>query len=81
VAFTGGINISAVYSSGSFGKKSRAPEQNGWRDTQIELRGPAAAALDDLVRDTWRSQHCEPALPSPIAPVAAKAAGPHAVRI
>ena len=59
VAFTGGINISAVYSSGSFGKKSRAPEQNGWRDTQIELRGPAAAALDDLVRDTWRNQRCE----------------------
>lgn len=81
VAFTGGINISAVYSSGSFGRKARAPEQNGWRDTQIELRGPAAAALDDLVRDTWRSQHCEPALPPPTGPVVGKDAGPHAVRI
>ncbi len=81
VAFTGGINISAVYSSGSFGRKSRAPEQNGWRDTQIELRGPAAAALDELVRDTWRNQRCEPALPPPVEQAAGKAAGPHAVRI
>ncbi|MBL8467281.1 phospholipase D-like domain-containing protein [Methyloversatilis discipulorum] len=81
VAYTGGVNISAVYSSGSFGRTARAPEQNGWRDTQIELRGPAAAALDDLVRDTWRSQHCEPALPEPAGSAADKAAGPHTVRI
>jgi cardiolipin synthase len=81
IAFTGGINISAVYSSGSFGRRARTPEHNGWRDTQIEVRGPAAAALDDLVRDTWRSQHCEPALHEPVAAVTARAAGPHAVRI
>lgn len=65
IGFTGGINISAVYSSGSFGhrRKSAPPPgdaaKEGWRDTQIQLRGPAVAALEDLVMDTWRQQGCE----------------------
>lgn len=62
VAFTGGINVSGVYSSGSFGRQKRAVRkavaEEGWRDTQIELRGPAARALDDLVRQTWAHQQC-----------------------
>jgi cardiolipin synthase A/B len=62
-AFTGGINISAVYSSGSF-SKGKSPRQSlnpkdGWRDTQVQIRGPAALALDNLVRETWLSQGCE----------------------
>ena len=68
VAYTGGINISSVYSLGS-GSRGRALKsagaQNGWRDTQIELHGPAAAMLDDLVRETWRHQGCEGDLPLP----------------
>lgn len=65
LGFVGGINISAVYSSGSFGRRSRAATRaaqapdGGWRDTQIELRGSAAAALDDLVRETWQHQACK----------------------
>jgi cardiolipin synthase len=76
VAFTGGINISAVYSSGSFGRRVDD-------DTQIELRGPAVLALDDLVRETWTSQRCADPLPPapPPAAAAARPAGPHVVRI
>jgi len=79
--FTGGINISAVYSSGSFGRRGRAkaPEA-GWRDTQIELRGSAAAALEDLLRQTWRSQQCPGEL-GPPRRVDAAPDGGHLVRI
>lgn len=112
VAFTGGINVSEVYSespSGSGGSGSlsgsrkraprpatrpsaaasapdgaaSAPTDQGWRDTQIRLRGPSAAALEALQRDTWNSQGCEPAMPA-AAPVPAgglKAAGDKVVRI
>lgn len=66
VAFTGGINISAVYRSGSFSRSGGAVNaDNGWRDTQVQLRGPAAKALDELVRETWRHQGCQPLLPPP----------------
>ena len=62
VAFTGGINISGVYSSGSFGG-SRPPSQEvGWRDTHIELEGPVVNELAQLFDATWESQRCgEPA--------------------
>jgi cardiolipin synthase len=88
VAYTGGINISAVYSSGSFGsgdKDDQQAKKDGWRDTQIELRGPAVIALDELVRHAWLQQKCPDALPPPPAPPRAAtstaAAGPHIVRI
>jgi cardiolipin synthase A/B len=85
-AFTGGINISEVYASGSSGAFSRARRaanpspQQGWRDTQILLRGSAAPALEDLLRATWQQQGCEPALPPP-ASDAPRAAGQQLVRI
>ena len=74
--FTGGINISAVYSSGSFGRGGRAPaaETEGWRDTQLQIDGPAALGLDDLVRATWQKQGCAGQLPPP-APTAGVQAG------
>ena len=71
VAFTGGINISQVYSSGSggsgskgssvfggSGKKSGAVSE-GWRDTQVELRGPVVAALATTFGQTWGEQGCK----------------------
>ncbi len=82
IGFVGGINISAVYTSGSFGRSRQAqadPRKAGWRDTQVRLRGPAAAALDDLVRQTWAQQGCQGALPA--TPRPASTAGPHVVRI
>lgn len=81
IGFTGGINISAVYSSGSFGRsgRARAPDA-GWRDTQIELRGSAAAALEDLLRGTWQRQRCPGELGPPRTP-AGPAPGEQIVRI
>jgi cardiolipin synthase A/B len=63
VAFTGGINISSVYARSSlvFWKKPDQPppvEHGGWRDTHIEIRGPAAVKFRELFADTWRRQHC-----------------------
>lgn len=89
IGFTGGINISAVYSSGSFGRarlrQPGDPARSGWRDTQIRIAGPAVGALDDLVRKTWQQQGCAGDLPAarPVDPGAAAAAptGADVVRI
>ena len=68
VAFTGGINLSNVYAEGSFGsaKKRRTAEdvaKHGWRDTQVELRGPVVTALATVFRESWMLQGCEGTLP------------------
>jgi cardiolipin synthase len=64
VAFTGGINISGVYSSGSFGSSRTPSKQTGWRDTHIQLEGPVVGELGKLFEATWESQSCgEPAPP------------------
>jgi cardiolipin synthase len=54
-AFLGGINISSVYSSGSFGQGSRArvPLGPAWRDTDLQLQGPVVAELQKLFLATW----------------------------
>jgi cardiolipin synthase len=64
VAFTGGINISRVYGSGSFSRSRGSGTDaldDGWRDTQIEIRGPAAPAMSRLFAQTWREQGCHAA--------------------
>ena len=79
-AFIGGINISRVYTSGSSpGRSGRARTPNldeGWRDTHMAVRGPAAMALQKLVHEAWRDQGCEgePARPpaSTVAPAGDK---------
>lgn len=73
VAFTGGINLSNVYAEGSFGSSRRksAPvdaDKQGWRDTQIEVRGPVVSALAVVFRESWASQGCEGELVSAPAP-------------
>jgi cardiolipin synthase len=57
-AFMGGINISSVYSSGSFSRGSRArPDGSpGWRDTDLQLQGPVVAELQKLFLTTWENQ-------------------------
>ena len=45
VAFTGGINISGVYSSGSSASDPRPDRKEGWRDTNIRIAGPVVADL------------------------------------
>ena len=87
VAYTGGINISRVYGSGSFSrsrKRDAAADYadsadtadkaltDGWRDTQIELRGPVVPALAQVFARTWHGQGCVGELGKP----GAKPGGP-----
>ena len=58
VAYAGGINISAVYSSSSFAESDKPAAEAGWRDTQIEIRGPAVAEFQKLFFQSWQSQRC-----------------------
>ncbi len=39
-------------------------DAQGWRDTQIELRGPVVTAMAVLFRQTWQSQRCPGVLPA-----------------
>ncbi|MBV8625966.1 MAG: cardiolipin synthase [Herbaspirillum sp.] len=61
-AFVGGINISSVYSSGSFSTRRKKPqldkegEQIPWRDTQVRIDGPVALEFQKLFIDTWQRQ-------------------------
>jgi cardiolipin synthase A/B len=49
VAFTGGINISGVYSGGSVRHASREEgTAAGWRDTSVRIAGPAVADMQRL---------------------------------
>lgn len=96
-AFTGGINLSNVYASGSGGSSSSGgsggiggsrgsgkvrdspPRQlddeallSGWRDTQVELQGPAVQPMAAAFRQTWQEQRCPGALPPAPPPRVAK---------
>ncbi|HET9976929.1 MAG TPA: phospholipase D-like domain-containing protein [Burkholderiaceae bacterium] len=85
VAFTGGINISRVYGSGSFSRRKAPPRddalEDGWRDTQIEIRGPAVAAMVDLYTATWRDQGCKGELGPAAPPSATREPGERIVKL
>lgn len=57
-AFLGGINISSVYSGGSFrrGSPARADGSTPWRDTDLQLQGPVVGELQKLFLAAWASQ-------------------------
>jgi len=63
VVFTGGINISAVYSSSLSGRgRLSGGEQDNqapipWRDTDVRIEGPVAAEFQKLFLDTWQVQN------------------------
>jgi cardiolipin synthase len=62
-AFLGGINISSVYSSGSsFRKAALEPGTTGlgWRDTDVQIDGPAVNEFQRLFLATWNKQRGEP---------------------
>jgi cardiolipin synthase len=65
VAFIGGINISASYSSGSSAKSARKKGANivGWRDTHLQIEGPVVAEFQKLFMDTWMKQKGQPLAP------------------
>ena len=56
VAFTGGVNISQVYSSGLSARREGKDAQTPWRDTDVQIEGPAVAEFQKLFLDTWNEQ-------------------------
>jgi len=56
VAITGGINISQVYSGGPPGAGAEKGAQMPWRDTDVQIEGPAVAEFQKLFLDTWQRQ-------------------------
>jgi cardiolipin synthase A/B len=56
VAIIGGVNISEVYSSILFKRKQNEKKPIHWRDTDIQVEGPAVAEFQKLFFDTWLKQ-------------------------
>ena len=56
VAIIGGINISKVYSSSPLKRKRNVKAPIQWRDTDIQVEGPAVAEFQKLFLDTWEKQ-------------------------
>jgi len=57
VAFTGSSNLSNLYTSNPSGRRSREqPGEQGqpaWRDTDVQIEGPAVAEFQKLFLETW----------------------------
>ena len=54
VAFTGGVNISRVYSGSSRSAEHRERKvEEAWRDTHVQIEGPVVAEFQKLFLDTW----------------------------
>ena len=56
VAIVGGINISKVYSSSPLKREKNEAAPIHWRDTDVQIEGPAVAEFQKLFLDTWRKQ-------------------------
>jgi cardiolipin synthase A/B len=57
IAFTGGINIAGKYRAGLAQRATRAAGRAfPWRDTDIQIEGPAVAELQELFMRTWAGQ-------------------------
>ncbi len=59
--FLGGINISSVYSGGSFSHQSRNRPAGGppWRDTHVQIEGPVVGEFQKMFLATWEKQKGE----------------------
>ncbi|RPJ15488.1 MAG: cardiolipin synthase B, partial [Desulfobacteraceae bacterium] len=56
IAIIGGINISGVYSSSPLRRKQTEKAPIHWRDTDIQIEGPAVAEFQKLFLDNWQKQ-------------------------
>jgi cardiolipin synthase len=78
VAIIGGINISKVYSSSPLKRKRNKKRPIHWRDTDIQIEGPAVAEFQKLFLDTWLKQKgpklSERNHPPELAPISGKGA-------
>ena len=63
IAFIGGVNISSVYSSGSFGRSKPTKGNVPWRDTHLRMAGPVVGEFQKLFMATWSGQKGEPLAP------------------
>lgn len=59
--FLGGINISSVYSGGSFSHHSKNRPTGGppWRDTHVQIEGPVVGEFQKMFLATWEKQKGE----------------------
>jgi cardiolipin synthase A/B len=88
VALLGGINISGVYSGGSFKDRPRKPARDGqpdakslpWRDTDLRIEGPVVAEFQKIFLDTWGQQNGPPLNAEDYAPQPHQAKGRQVVR-
>ena len=71
IAFLGGVNISSVYSGGSFSPQSseRPGAALPWRDTHLQLEGPVVGELQKLFIETWEKQQGNTLIPRDYFPV------------
>lgn len=60
VAFTGGINFDAVYATNP---RLSGPPDEGWRDTNVRIEGPAVADFQALFLERWRQLRPLPEFP------------------
>lgn len=56
VAISGGVNISNVYSGKLSGRRKVKEVPLSWRDTDVQIEGPAVAEFQKLFLDTWTKQ-------------------------
>jgi cardiolipin synthase A/B len=60
ITFTGGVNISRVYSSSLFAERHKGEP---WRDTDVQIEGPAVAEFQKIFIETWKQQKGKPLSP------------------
>ena len=63
VAFTGGVNVSSVFSNSLSGLSGHGRKRLLWRDTDVQIEGPAVAEFQKLFLDTWKREQ-GPELPA-----------------
>ncbi len=81
VAIVGGVNLSTVYSSLPFGKSvDRNATPDRWRDTDLEIAGPAVGELQRLFVENWIKQSGPP-LSVPLATTKTATGGGEIVRV
>jgi cardiolipin synthase A/B len=58
-AIVGGVNLSTTYQPNPMGKSGSIPSEPAahWRDTDLEIVGPAVSQLQTLFQTHWRQQH------------------------
>jgi cardiolipin synthase A/B len=57
LAITGGVNITGLYSSDLFDPDEEKDRQFSWRDTDVQIEGPAVAEFQKLFLDTWKREN------------------------